>query len=151
MEPGCPIKYDRHLLRFQSLKGLQPKWNHYLAIANRGTAGFQSLKGLQPKWNGPTLRARLVPIGFQSLKGLQPKWNAFSHAVKSSICSVSIPKRVTAKVELKLQLFWCDRSTFQSLKGLQPKWNAIIGAIVLRTSPFQSLKGLQPKWNRSLS
>ncbi len=37
---------------------------------------------------------------FQSLKGLQPKWNVVSATAADAGDSVSIPKRVTAKVEL---------------------------------------------------
>ncbi len=40
---------------------------------------------------------RLQP--FQSLKGLQPKWNASTTQFSGGDPGVSIPKRVTAKVE----------------------------------------------------
>ena len=38
--------------------------------------------------------------------------------------NVSIPKRVSAKVELHLNLHTVNDFRFQSLKGFQPKWNA---------------------------
>ena len=61
---------------------------------------FQSLKGLQPKLNA---HAGLLKFGhavFQSLKGLQPKLNGQEKGRKPGEWTVSIPKRVTAKVEL---------------------------------------------------
>ena len=86
--------------------------------------------------------------------------------------NVSIPKRVSAKVEPLLPVVLGPGiSTFQSLKGFQPKWNlSRISAIGLmghvsipkrvsaKVEPggatgggaggaFQSLKGFQPKWN----
>ena len=36
---------------------------------------------------------------------------------------VSIPKRVSAKVELNVLRTWSLSLQFQSLKGFQPKWN----------------------------
>jgi hypothetical protein len=110
---------------------------------------------------------------FQSLKGFQPKWNDLEIEGETEDESVSIPKRVSAKVE-RLIHDEPDRvyaHRFQSLKGFQPKWNPSalleegtlssvsipkrVSAKVEPYSParksiadmFQSLKGFQPKWN----
>ena len=65
---------------------------------------FQSLKGFQPKWNEmmDDDADRVDP--FQSLKGFQPKWNARKAGKSAAQASVSIPKRVSAKVERDNQL-----------------------------------------------
>ena len=109
---------------FQSLKGLQPKWNnhHYMieswythvSIPKRVTAKVERVLGNL----GSGITAK-----FQSLKGLQPKWNGMAFSYRDSSLSVSIPKRVTAKVELAGDKAVETVSQFQSLKGLQPKWN----------------------------
>ena len=85
---------------FQSLKGFQPKWNRLLpAVLGLGIS-FQSLKGFQPKWNRPVHAQTAIADVFQSLKGFQPKWNYHMNFNVFQKLRVSIPKRVSAKVEL---------------------------------------------------
>ena len=60
---------------------------------------------------------------FQSLKGFQPKWNASNVSDPRYFAHVSIPKRVSAKVEQVTFLDLVFFTLFQSLKGFQPKWN----------------------------
>ncbi len=131
---------------FQSLKGLQPKWNidpkttevlQLVSIPKRVTAKveleaigcdeFQQLVSI-PKRVTAKVEHRLItrgfaPAPFQSLKGLQPKWNVAINLGSLAIEIVSIPKRVTAKVERIMEASICNNLLFQSLKGLQPKWN----------------------------
>ena len=60
---------------------------------------FQSLKGFQPKWNNHCHGCVCNDSAFQSLKGFQPKWNEWLNNYIPGQRSVSIPKRVSAKVE----------------------------------------------------
>mgnify|MGYP001788376609 CR=1 FL=1 len=67
--------------------------------------------------------------------------------LRLNLPSVSIPKRVSAKVERVFDSFGRLDFKFQSLKGFQPKWNLEQIGVGEKISPFQSLKGFQPKWN----
>ena len=92
----------------------------------------------------------LTIMKFQSLKGFQPKWNPPEKIGSIASNIVSIPKRVSAKVELaatSVQTF--ASGSFQSLKGFQPKWNQTALPALAYSAVFQSLKGFQPKWNQS--
>ena len=60
---------------------------------------------------------------------------------------VSIPKRVSAKVEQGNLFEMAPTVQFQSLKGFQPKWNSFDFFHTITNVMFQSLKGFQPKWN----
>ena len=85
---------------------------------------FQSLKGFQPRWNVYANIDNPPSYAFQSLKGFQPRWNNDIHSVECIRELVSIPKRVSAKVEPTTQSTIARRSLlFQSLKGFQPRWN----------------------------
>ena len=61
--------------------------------------------------------------------------------------AVSIPKRVSAKVEPNFLSRISSLGQFQSLKGFQPKWNPKNGEDDKGYKSFQSLKGFQPKWD----
>ena len=92
------------LNQFQSLKGFQPKWNPSSAQYSSPSNSFQSLKGFHPKWNTSIFTLIGLYRSFQSLKGFQPKWNRNLKLILQAGSRVSIPKRVSAKVELPLSL-----------------------------------------------
>ena len=113
-------------LKFQSLKGLQPKWNPVIRAKVLASERVSIPKRVTAKvelWG--TLSCSDITSLFQSLKGLQPKWNVVPDWMPVK-WAVSIPKRVTAKVEQARQedKLMVQYGSFQSLKGLQPKWNA---------------------------
>ena len=63
------------------------------------------------------------PNGVSIPKRVTAKVELNSYFMSNYQQSVSIPKRVTAKVEHHNLFFCLILMLFQSLKGLQPKWN----------------------------
>ena len=135
---------------FQSLKGLQPKWNvkgqgisttckRIVSIPKRVTAKVE--RGWFPTVHSQERR-------FQSLKGLQPKWNNMDRLYLTANDWVSIPKRVTAKVELS-EFALATQTDYVSIpKRVTAKVEPRSNQHPHPQKPlFQSLKGLQPKWN----
>ena len=56
-------------------KRASAKVKRYCAVLSLRGLRFQSLKGHQPKWNPVTVASHHLLVEFQSLKGHQPKWN----------------------------------------------------------------------------
>ena len=110
---------------------------------------FQSLKGFQPKWNSPLLSRKFMIDLVSIPKRVSAKVEPGASQIIRMPSSVSIPKRVSAKVEPNWASSPHGLIAFQSLKGFQPKWNSPSPSP--SPSPtgdgFQSLKGFQPKWN----
>ena len=84
---------------------------------------FQSLKGFQPKWNCRCDHVAVSPDLVSIPKRVSAKVQHREVALRTQQV-VSIPKRVSAKVERSgLTSQTHGASAFQSLKGFQPKWN----------------------------
>ena len=93
----------------------------------------------------PISRAFKIPVSIP--KRVSAKVELQGVTGVSLFKEVSIPKRVSAKVERRVDFALVQSLPFQSLKGFQPKWNIAYFLSPKHSAEFQSLKGFQPKWN----